>query len=412
MPHASLVRRALFLAALALAIDLLAQGGLWVLERRGVRYQPILADRLSAENRQAIEQFLAGRDSPFQLDADLGWTLRPGYRSEQVSVDALGRRRDPDRPVPRNHAVKLAAFGDSFTFGGDVADRDAYPEALARLDRGIDVANFGVPAYGLDQAYLRYLKVGRATRPQVLVLGFLSENICRHVSVFRPFYNQNTVFPLAKPRYTLSGQGLRLFRNPLPTAESYRRLLANPAEVLAQMGRNDAHYRSRPHASPWDRCASVRLVKLAAAQFSTTARDGCYGSEEALTVTTRLLTQFYETVLRSGAQPVVLVFPTREDVTRWKSGHPKRYAPLLTFLGGKGYRVVDAMEVFERADHDQSIDQLIPSHLSPLANQRVAELLHQRLLGFGLLGEKESEVKFVDPLHKVDGAHLTERHSS
>ena len=387
-PAARLLARAFFVVAVALAVDLLARGGLSVLERRGVRYQPILGDRLSAANRQAIEDFLGGRESPFQLDSVLGWTLRPGFHSPKVTVDAGGRRRAPDRPAPESNAVRLAAFGDSFTFGGDVVDRDAYPEALARLDPGIDVANYGVPAYGLDQTFLRYLQERGAARPQVVILGYLSENICRDVSVFRPFYNPNTVFPLAKPRYLLDGRGLRLFRNPLPTPESYRRLLASPADSLAELGRHDAYYRTRPHARPWDRSAAVRLVKLASAQLSSTSRDGCYGAGEAFSVTTRLFSLFYETALRDGAQPVILIFPTREEVAGWRSDRRKRYAPLLSFLGGKGYRVVDAMEVFDGAGRDLSTDELIPTHLSPLANTLVAEHLRQRLQGFGLIHTK------------------------
>ena len=384
-PAARLLVRALFVAAVVLAAELLARGGMSVLERRGVRYQPILGDRLSAENRQAIEDFLGGRESAFQLDSALGWTLRPGFRSPKVTVDAAGRRRAPDRPPPESNAVRLAAFGDSFTFGGDVVDRDGYLEAFARLDQGIDVSNYGVPAYGLDQTFLRYLKERRAARPQVVIIGYLSENICRSVGVFRPFYNPNTVFPLAKPRYLLGDRGLRLLSNPLPTPESYRRLLANPADTLAELGRHDAYYRTRPHSKPWDRSATVRLVKLAAAQLPPTSRDGCYGSDEAFAVTTRLFSLFYETALRDGAQPVILVFPVRDEVVSWRSDRRKRYAPLLSFLGGKGYRVIDGMEVFDGAGRDLSIDELIPSHLSPLANTLVAEHLRQRLQSFGLI---------------------------
>ena len=340
---------------------------------------------MSAENRHAIEDFLGGRESPFQLDSVLGWTLRPHFRSPEVTVDAVGRRRAPDRPPPASNALRLAAFGDSFTFGGDVIDRDSYPEALARLDPGIDVANYGVPAYGLDQAFLRYLKERGAARPRLVIIGYLSENICRNVSVFRPFYNPNTVFPLAKPRYLLAGRGLELLRNPLPAPERYRRLLANPADSLAELGRHDAYYRTRPHARPWDRSATVRLLKLAAAQLSPTSRDGCYGSGEAFSLTTRLFSLFYETALQDGAQPVILIFPTRQEVTRWRRDRRKDYVPLLSFLSGKGYRVVDAMDVFDGAGRNLSTDELIPTHLSPLANTLVAEHLRQRLQSFGLI---------------------------
>lgn len=381
------VARLLLLVAVALATDLLARAGLAALERRGVRYQPILADRLSAANRRTIEELLAGRTSPFQLDGALGWTLRPGFRSPTVTVDERGRRRALDRPAAPSDALRLAAFGDSFTFGDDVADRDAFPEALARLDAGIDVANYGVPGYGLDQAFLRYLNEGRAERPRIVIIGYLSENICRSVSVFRPFYSPYTAFPLAKPRYVVEAGDLRLVRNPLPTAESYRRLLARPAETLAELGRHDTHYRTRPHAGSWDRFATVRLVKLAAAQRSPVNRDGCYGSDEAFSVTTRLFRRFYETALEDGAQPVVLIFPDRDEVATWRSERRKRYAPLLGFLRERGYRFVDAMDAFDDAGGELSIDELLPSHLSPLGNRLVADHLRQCLQGFGLVRE-------------------------
>ena len=255
------------------------------------------------------------------------------------------------------------------------------------LQRRVALKILRLPAQlgpGLAEQVLREARA--AARPRVVVIGYLSENICRNVNVFRPFYNPTTVFPLAKPRYLLDGEGLRLLRNPLPTPDSYRRLLASPAEVLAELGRHDAHYRTRSHSEPWDRSATVRLLRLAVAARRPIRRDGCYGDDEAFAVTTRLFRLFYETVLRDGAQPVILIFPARDDVTRWRREHRKSYEPMLRFLDGQGYRVVDAMEVFDEAGRDHSIDELIPSHLSPLANRLVAEHLRGRLRGFGLIG--------------------------
>ena len=59
---------------------------------------------------------------------------------------------------------------------------------------------------------------------------------------------------------------------------------------------------------------------------------------------------------------------------------------MLRVLDGQGYRVVDAMEVFDGAGRDHSIYDLIPSHFSPLANRLLAEHLHGRLRGLGLIG--------------------------
>jgi hypothetical protein len=380
---------ALFLGATLAGVELLSRAGLSLLERRGVEYRPLVVDRLSAKHRGLLEDLLAGRPSLFQHDAVLGWTLRPGFRSELCTIGLDGRRRDSGRPQPIAPAVGVAAFGDSFTFGGDVADRYAYPEALARLDAGLEIENFGVPAYGLDQAFLRYQREGRPAHPQVVIIGFLSENIFRDVSVFRPFYEPLSQVPLAKPRY-LPGQPYPiLIENPLPRLEDYRRLLARPAETLAQLGRHDYFYRTRLHAGAFDRSAAVRLAKLAREQLlpdTGIVRRGTYDTgSEAFRVTTGLFTAFYEMALRDGAQPVILVFPERSDLDRWRSAHTKRYTPLLQFLAAKGYRAVDAMTALDAAGNEHSVDDLIPGHFSPLANQLVAEYLLEQLRGFGLV---------------------------
>jgi hypothetical protein len=400
--HRTTARRrlvvALFLGATIAAVELLSRAGLSMLEGRGVEYRPLVVDRLSAEHRVLLENLLAGRPSLFQHDAVLGWTLRPGFRSELCTIGLDGRRRDSARPEPIASAVRVATFGDSFTFGGDVADRYAYPEVLARLDAGLAIENFGVPAYGLDQAFLRYQREGRPTStgselapagPQVVVIGFMAENIFRNVSVFRPFYRPPSQLPFAKPRYLPGQPGPTLIENPLPHLEDYRRLLAHPAETLEQLGRHDHFYRTRLRAGAFDRSAAVRLVKLAREQLlpgTGIVRNGYYDADsEAFRVTIGLFTAFYERALRDGAQPVILIFPERSDLDRWRSTRTKPYTPLLQFLATKGYRVVDAMTALDAAGNEHTVNDLIPTHFSPLANQLVAEYLLEQLRGFGLV---------------------------
>jgi hypothetical protein len=389
MPSGQLRRRlvaALFLAGLAASVELLSRAGLSLLERRGVEYRPILVDDLSAAHRRALADLLAGRPSLIQHDAVLGWSLRPGFRTSMCTIDADGLRRDRERPPPVAPAVQVATFGDSFTFGGDVADRYAYPEALARRDARIAVANYGVPGYGLDQAFLRYQRDGRANHPQVVVISFMSENIYRDLSVFRPFYLPTSLLPFAKPRYLPGEHEPWLLANPLPRLADYRDLLTRPAETLPRLGQHDFYYHTRPRAGPFDRSAAVRLAKLAGEQLGPGRRSRFYAPDsEAFRVTTELFTAFYEMALRDGAQPVIVILPESSDLARWRSAGIKRYTPLLRFFARKRYHVVDAMAALDRAGRDRPIADLVPSHYSPLANQLVAEQLLQRLRALGLL---------------------------
>lgn len=379
----------LLIALVAGSLELLSGAALSMLEWRGVDYRPVLVDDVSEAHRGALADLLAGRPSLFRHDAVLGWSLRPGFRSSLCTIDADGNRRDPARPAPMSKAVRVATFGDSFTFGGDVADREAYPEVLARRDARLAVANYGVPAYGLDQAFLRYQRDGRMSHPQIVVIGFMSENVCRSVSVFRPFYQPASLLPFAKPRYVPGEHGPYLIDNPLPRLDDYRTLMARPAETLSRLGEHDFFYGTRPRAGPLDGSAAVRLLKVAAEQWGPGRRSRFYAADsEAFRVTTELFTAFYEMALRDGAQPVIVIFPEHSDLVRWRSAGIKRYAPLLQFFAGKGYRVLDAMEAFDAAGRDRPIAELVPTHYSPLANELVAEQVLRKLRSLKLVPER------------------------
>jgi len=56
----------------------------------------------------------------------------------------------------------------------------------------------------------------------------------------------------------------------------------------------------------------------------------------------------------------------------------------LKFLATQGYRVVDAMTALDATGNKHPVDDLIPAHFTPLANQLVAEYLLEQLRGFGL----------------------------
>ena len=88
-------------------------------------------------------------------DPVVGWPSRSSIGSGEI--DRSGSRivpRFPDPAIPSCAAL----FGDSFTWGSETAPEHAYGNVLSGL-MGCRVANYGVPGYGTDQAYLRYAKV-------------------------------------------------------------------------------------------------------------------------------------------------------------------------------------------------------------------------------------------------------------
>src|SRR5207245_1342737 len=106
----------------------------------------------------------------------------------------------------------------------------------------LELLNYGVGGYGTDQAYLRYLLDGADLAPQVVVMGFTTDELRRTVNVYRRFISTRDVVVSFKPRYLIDAQG-RLSRLDAPLREraDYERLLADPRAII-RFGEHDAWY--------------------------------------------------------------------------------------------------------------------------------------------------------------------------
>jgi lysophospholipase L1-like esterase len=112
----------------------------------------------------------------------LRFELRPGsaIRAEvDYRVNALGLR-GPETTVEKRAGVRrVAVLGDSIAFGYWVAERDAFPRQLeAMLEEAagtagrVEVLNFGVPGYNLDQEIEALRARALAFSPDVVVVAF------------------------------------------------------------------------------------------------------------------------------------------------------------------------------------------------------------------------------------------------
>jgi hypothetical protein len=151
-----------------------------------------------------------------------GWALRPGLRDvpafgdKTLSSNSRGLRGVREYPLDKPAGVaRVVVLGDSFTFGEDVGDDEAWPRRLEELMPGTEVLNLGVHGYGHDQMLLYLKEEGLKYHPDVVVVGFLPDDMERNVVAFRDY---------AKPRFVLQGGQLALRNVPVPS----------PEEVLAR----------------------------------------------------------------------------------------------------------------------------------------------------------------------------------
>ncbi len=153
----------------------------------------------------------------------LGWTIAPNRRSEGLYYSSVEGLRSPSigtKFSERRPATRIALIGDSYAFGEEVEFEDMWGYQLeVLLGSDVQVLNFGVMGYGIDQAYLRYLKDVRAWNPDIVVFEVIDHDLVRMMGVYSFLTFPEASVPFATPRFTLKDHTLTLLNVPLPKPE-------------------------------------------------------------------------------------------------------------------------------------------------------------------------------------------------
>lgn len=334
-------------------LELISALGIMVLGRidEPVRRTGTIYAEQSARIREVID---SANTAALIIDSVTGWSPRPGHRRAGHEINSLGLRSsheyDGTRGGPR---LRVAAFGDSFVYGNEV-DHPSEWAAVVESAYPIDVLNYGVGGYGMDQALLRFRRSGMALQPRLVLIGFTTDDLSRTVNVYRRFRSSDE-YPLFKPRFLLGDDGtLTLQPTPVPTIAGYQALLDDPGAVRA-FGANDEWYEPCIYENPlYDWSATARL---ASAVFVKARRrlvpgyrllegGGFDTTSTAFRIQVRLFDEFARAVRDAGALPVALFLPDRGSVELTKAGRQAVYERLKNAVQRTGIPVLDAAEAF------------------------------------------------------------------
>jgi len=374
------------LALVALLVGLAAgEVGARVLLARSWRPMPPFARGPAPEAwlARSERELAQGQEAPgySQFDAELGWCVRRAYAGHEgtVHVDADGRRTrrayaDPLAPGVR----RWVAVGESYTFGEEVRDEQAWTARLEARAPDLEVWNYGCGGYGTDQALLRLARDVRGPVDGVLV-GLLSENIGRNVNRYRPLWYP-AAQPAAKPRYVLGAGGLELVPQPYATRAAFVAAVRD-GSVLAQLAEHE-HWDDGmpPRFLAWSGLARLVSGRLAY-RARTPARLWAEVEGAPFRTTVALLEAFRGVARGLGTERVVVVlFPTRADLRAALAGEARPWAALLARLEQLGLAYVDCSDALLAEARSAGVDALyLESHFSPLGNELVARALAAEL---------------------------------
>ncbi len=379
-------------------------------ERMNVSYSPIELKPLSQKHKKAIKNIVAGKSTAFVFSPTLGWEPRRNASELNGTMvnNSKGARHDREfSEQPPEGITRISTYGESFTQSA-TGNKGTWQEQLMQMDPTLEVINYGVSGFGTGQAYLRYLENNLPSH--VVLMGYMTENLNRVVNTYVPFYGGEMAgAPVTKPRYEVKNGELVLVPNPFQKKEDYLDLISAPIKTLRRLGEHDYYYNSKYKSGPLDFLHMVRLAKIA---YYTLKNDPIYKKNgdynpdsEAFHVATGTFDAFYKNILDKGMLPIVLIYPTYDDLAYYYNFKMRRYSPLVDWLKRKNYLYLDLLEGMSVQLEGRAIKDIfrIDLHYTPEGNGMVAKTL-QSFIAEKALKDEDARRSLVGRM-KAEGSH-------
>ncbi len=318
---------------------------------------------VAREWRWAFRQLRMGHatlSNAYVFDPALGWAPAPGQRDGLLVTNSVGMRGPQEFSEAHVSGVpRLVVVGDSYVEGFAVSEPDTFSAVLARdYLPGWEVLNLGVSGYGVDQAVLRYEKLGARYRPDVAVLGFFIHDYFRNEDRFRSY---------AKPYFTLEGDD-RLALH----AEH----LLPPEILLEQYQRGERRLGGPDHSYAW-----AALQRALRRPFWALRLERDHATWRLFGA---LLRRFRDDVRAHGGTPLLLIFPTRparyagtiyEQIDRAARAEARALDLPVLALADVFHASPDAARPAPLYNSDE-----LGGHLSVAGNRETARLLGESVL--------------------------------
>ena len=346
------------------------------------------------QTEKVINKYLSSESSFIIYDPFLGWKPRPMC----ISLDGLYRfNKDGVRTAsidevisksPDPGKLRILIFGDSYTFGEQVSFEDTWgyhlQENLKKDGVDAEVLNFGVSAYGMDQALLRWKHAGSGFHPHIVLFGLQPVDIRRNVNLFRSILCPSTQTPISKPRFVLKDGGAEIVNSPTVPPEE----LIGVLKDIASWDLVDHEYflNSREYARPiWLKSKLIAFVLDSIDAMSEDPDDKgtialSYAlHEEPAQVTLRIIRDFKKDVEQHGVKFFVVLLPGKGYLKFFSRQGKTKYTDILESVKDIALIFDPTKAMLDEAERS-TLDSLFIGHYSKTGNKVIADDLAQKLI--------------------------------
>jgi hypothetical protein len=342
---------------------------------------------------QKVIDRMAQESSHNTFDGVLGWGLTPshtdvtgeyfnsaeGLRAPRAGLSFADPRTRHSGIASKPATIRIALVGDSFTYGAEVRCEDTWGHHLEGLlqAHNVQVLNFGIGAYGLNQTLLRYEKDARPWQSHIVIIGLNNAMITRSTNIYPIFKDPEWGFPLARPRLIIKDDTLTTINAPIPAPKEIFSHLSVGALPYLHL---DDYYRSFEweRGGFWTPLEKSYIFRLAYSFRPPSDARQEERNENASSLAKSVIQRLVSDITQDRAVPLVVYFPSKEELPRLAQASPN-YVPLpVRVLKNAAIDYFDATPCL--AGLKISDVFMAHSHYSPVANEHIARCLEPALL--------------------------------
>ena len=326
-------------------------------------------------NRALVAEIDAGK-TRFVTDRFLGWTLGPSRRSAggmyQSSTEGIRSARSGVSFSESSPRYRIALVGDSHTYGEEVSYEGTWGQQLQEaLGADFQVLNFGVPGYGIDQAYLRYKRDVLPWHPDYVIFGVVPSDVYRSMTIYTFIAFPQWDYPFSKPRFVLQRDGIGLLNVPLRTPEE---LWSTGSIKNLPYVEHDISF--DPREWQWHLYDASYLTRFALSAYPPTREvPEALSKRTTLAINREILAEFLRLAAREGSVPILVYLPSRRDMQASTSGANASIRQIVRDLGAP---YIDLTGVLEKIPAEKR--HTPGGHYTPSTNRVVAEHLKTLIL--------------------------------
>jgi len=305
----------------------------------------------------------------------VGFLYPPSVRGEIESGDVDFTYASDEHgfrnPSPWPPRAEIVCVGNSMVFGFGVSDDEVWTRLV---DAGLPesrVLNLGL-AGAAPQQYVRIFETfGVALEPRLLVFGLFPGNDVADAAIF------NSWLKAGSPgNYDV----WRFFRGPVQDQRMGFRRLLRKSHLLTTIRVVTRDFQS-PFSSRTLDFPDGSRIQLAPAAVARNL-SGAKPSQPQFQLTMRAIEDGRERARENGAEFLVLLFPTKEEVYLPVLGEPapRGVAPFVEALERRGIPYLDLTPHFqERAGRDEKLFFEVDGHPNAAGNRLIAAVVLEHL---------------------------------